>query len=1180
MTKLFASLVFCLLFAASCFATQITVSSFSFDSWTYGGSTATVRVYSNKTFVTSDSHTIVAGTASGFYKTINCTISGGTVSCPSVVLDSTTDSSLPTAKYIADLYDSTGKVRGRWMEGFSVPTSLGTTVTWVQLRTYNAAPATNLPVTYYTADQVNALIAGIAPAGSGVVSLSNTYSNSLSTAISSIGATPTVLLVDANTSCSTALTFPSTLYLAFSNKAEISKSTGCSITFQGVGLAVADSQIPAFSGFASGDVTWTGTTSTTRPSAISTELWDTGNTSLTDRLDRADKAFTSGWAKIVCYPRTVTAHVNLSQNREIYFTPGDYDSTNNDASFAFGINSHVHLNGTHSARIIEGATQWGNLLVGINSDRSAQYTDIVIENLTFYGNELSVHNGVSTSVGIFNATNSSIRNNVFYRLHAYAAYVGGFSDEGFHAENDFITGNQFIGVGTQAIGTINGRNIYITGNLFDQRQATGYGTYAVIDIEPNNPDDIVEGITVSDNYIDARDSTPGPFTIAPSDVNVANNTITIPSHGLTTERILQFTTTGTLPAPLVAGTFYYVRRIDDNTIQLADTYVANAPIVDLTTQGTGSQTGTVLTKSIVGIAFQALTDTGAKNSVISNNTIIGDTVDAGGGPLYAGIGATGQFVHILNNTILGSGGGGGIGLSYGNYSSIRGNHIVGASDVGGYYNEISVVASANTIIDNNVIQKHQLGTLAGILENEVTYAATSSGSAITQSHFYGGWSTGFIHPYQIGMTITYNGADYPIATVIDSDHITVTGTPGTVGSMTWTSGNVNAGADTITLTAHPYNTGSKVDLSTTGVLPAHTRPIPDPSAGGLRYFYYVIKVDANTIKVASTLANALANIPIDLTDTGSGTGTIMPTVVTKFSSNRFSNNSAADGHKLELTGTSEILSTADDRTITNVADADYSAIAPFYGVKAVGTIIYTSLTAGRTVNLPDAGFCRGKEITIKDGAGSAASHNITIDPLGSQTVDGSATKVINSNYGVVTIKSNGANWVTVSPAAGSSLTGVTSDAQGQVTVASTGSFPSMLTLKDDGTAQATFQSMEPGLQITANGPFAFSDGFVTWGRFNSTTRVFGFYKGADVASAASIVPTGNTFHVTGTTNITSIDGSNVPAGAEITIIFDGALTFTDGSNLKLAGNFVTTADDTITLKWDGTNWYEKGRSVN
>ena len=92
--------------------------------------------------------------------------------------------------------------------------------------------------------------------------------------------------------------------------------------------------------------------------------------------------------------------------------------------------------------------------------------------------------------------------------------------------------------------------------------------------------------------------------------------------------------------------------------------------------------------------------------------------------------------------------------------------------------------------------------------------------------------------------------------------------------------------------------------------------------------------------------------------------------------------------------------------------------------------------------------------------------------------------------------------------------------------------------------------------------------------------VTSFFKGADVASASAITPTGNLFHVTGTTTITSITATNVIAGATIKIIFDGVLTFTDGSNLKLAGDFVTTADDTITLTYDGTNFYETGRSVN
>jgi hypothetical protein len=87
--------------------------------------------------------------------------------------------------------------------------------------------------------------------------------------------------------------------------------------------------------------------------------------------------------------------------------------------------------------------------------------------------------------------------------------------------------------------------------------------------------------------------------------------------------------------------------------------------------------------------------------------------------------------------------------------------------------------------------------------------------------------------------------------------------------------------------------------------------------------------------------------------------------------------------------------------------------------------------------------------------------------------------------------------------------------------------------------------------------------------------------GANVASAAALpLPTGNVFHVTGTTTVTSITSTGFVAGMQIVLIFDGVLTFTDGSNLKLFASYVTTADDTITLAYDGTNWYETARSVN
>jgi len=69
--------------------------------------------------------------------------------------------------------------------------------------------------------------------------------------------------------------------------------------------------------------------------------------------------------------------------------------------------------------------------------------------------------------------------------------------------------------------------------------------------------------------------------------------------------------------------------------------------------------------------------------------------------------------------------------------------------------------------------------------------------------------------------------------------------------------DVDVTANTITLTAHGYTTGLKIDLAGTN-LPAGLAAQP----------YWAIVVDANTIKVASSLLNALAGTAVDITTQG------------------------------------------------------------------------------------------------------------------------------------------------------------------------------------------------------------------------------------------------------------------------------------------------------------------------
>ena len=84
-----------------------------------------------------------------------------------------------------------------------------------------------------------------------------------------------------------------------------------------------------------------------------------------------------------------------------------------------------------------------------------------------------------------------------------------------------------------------------------------------------------------------------------------------------------------------------------------------------------------------------------------------------------------------------------------------------------------------------------------------------------------------------------------------------------------------------------------------------------------------------------------------------------------------------------------------------------------------------------------------------------------------------------------------------------------------------------------------------------------------------------------VASAATLtLPTAwDVVSISGTTNITYIN-PNGHSGRIVTLLFQGALTVTRGSNVQISSNFVTTAQDTLTMCCDGTNWYEIGRAVN
>jgi hypothetical protein len=131
--------------------------------------------------------------------------------------------------------------------------------------------------------------------------------------------------------------------------------------------------------------------------------------------------------------------------------------------------------------------------------------------------------------------------------------------------------------------------------------------------------------------------------------------------------------------------------------------------------------------------------------------------------------------------------------------------------------------------------------------------------------------------------------------------------------------DVDVDDNTVTIVGHGFLTGLLVQLATDDTL-------PDPLAASTNY--YIIKVDDDTIKFASSQANALAGTAIDLIDAGVGTQTIDVTATVAGSLKVQKTNDASDEPNkvwFDITSSSQNITGATVLNWTGV-EAGYKAI--------------------------------------------------------------------------------------------------------------------------------------------------------------------------------------------------------------------------------------------------------------
>jgi hypothetical protein len=115
---------------------------------------------------------------------------------------------------------------------------------------------------------------------------------------------------------------------------------------------------------------------------------------------------------------------------------------------------------------------------------------------------------------------------------------------------------------------------------------------------------------------------------------------------------------------------------------------------------------------------------------------------------------------------------------------------------------------------------------------------------------------------------TVNGEWYDVGgSGVDSFSVQIDADVATPAAVIVASAAITLATNTWASTAHGLKTGLKVQLTTSSALPDPLLVLTD---------YFVIVVDANSFKLASTLPLAIAGTPISLVDVGTGNQTVTP----------------------------------------------------------------------------------------------------------------------------------------------------------------------------------------------------------------------------------------------------------------------------------------------------------------
>lgn len=210
-----------------------------------------------------------------------------------------------------------------------------------------------------------------------------------------------------------------------------------------------------------------------------------------------------------------------------------------------------------------------------------------------------------------------------------------------------------------------------------------------------------------------------------------------------------------------------------------------------------------------------------------------------------------------------------------------GQSVTPPSDASNYFIKNKLDATSNPTINDDTGDGYVVGSIwVNVSTDQIFIAADVTGGAAIWKNVSTTASTLSVESKTDDYTTTT--ADNVIIVDAISNDVTVTlnSASGNAGQNiyikrvddteekedTFVDGDVTTGTDNINITSHPFIDLQRVQLTTTGTLPGGLVTATD---------YYIIYVDSDNIKLASSRVNAISDTAVDIISaTGGGTHTI------------------------------------------------------------------------------------------------------------------------------------------------------------------------------------------------------------------------------------------------------------------------------------------------------------------